>query len=119
MKDDGFSQGRKAVGRSVGVRAPAKINLHLEVLRRRHDGYHEIETILQALALYDRLRVTLIDQYQGGEPDIELTAGRGMAGIPVDDTNLCWRAAREFCSTTRLSGRIEIHLEKEDRKSVV
>ena len=65
MKDTGFTKGRKQIGRTVGVRAPAKVNLHLEVLRQRHDGFHEIETILQAVSLFDELRVTLIEQYQG------------------------------------------------------
>jgi 4-diphosphocytidyl-2-C-methyl-D-erythritol kinase len=113
MKDAGFTRGRKQIGRTVGVRAPAKVNLHLEVLRQRHDGFHEIETILQAVSLFDELRVTLIEQYPGGEPDIELASGRGMAGIPTDETNLCCRAARVFCKETRLSGRIGIHLDKE------
>ena len=113
MKDAGFTRGSRKVGQTVGVRAPAKVNLHLEVLRRRHDGFHEIETILQAVSLFDELRVTLVEQYQGGEPDIELEAGRGMAGISIDRTNLCWLAARKFCLETRLSGRIRIRLDKE------
>ncbi|MEN8008440.1 MAG: 4-(cytidine 5'-diphospho)-2-C-methyl-D-erythritol kinase [Candidatus Krumholzibacteriota bacterium] len=112
MKDVGFTDGRRKIDRSVGVRAPAKVNLHLEVLRRRHDGFHEIETILQAVSLFDELRVTLVEQYQGGEPDIELTVGRGAAKVPADETNLCWLAARKFCLDRRLSGRIRIHLEK-------
>ncbi len=113
MKDAEFTRGSRKIGRTVGVRAPAKVNLHLEVLRQRHDGFHEIETILQAVSLFDELRVTLVEQYQGGEPDIELEAGRGMAGISLDRTNLCWRAARKFCRETRLSGLIRIHLDKE------
>ena len=76
MKDSEFSKGRRQVGRTVTVRAPAKINLHLEVLRKRHDGFHEIETILQAVSIFDHLRVTLVEEYQGGEPDIEMEAGR-------------------------------------------
>ncbi len=113
MKDVGYIKGRKAIGRTVGVRAPAKVNLHLEVLRQRHDGFHEIETILQAVPIFDRLRVTLIEQYPGGQPDIEMEAGTGMAGIPIDDTNLCWQAALKFCRETGLSGRIHIRLDKE------
>jgi 4-diphosphocytidyl-2-C-methyl-D-erythritol kinase len=113
MKDSGFHRGRKEVGASVTVRAPAKVNLHLEVLRRRHDGFHEIETILQAVAIFDTVAVTLVEQFQGGEPEIKLTGGQGLAGIPLDSTNLCWRAARHFCQETRLSGHLRIHLEKD------
>jgi 4-diphosphocytidyl-2-C-methyl-D-erythritol kinase len=88
------------------------VNLHLEVLRHRHDGFHEIETILQAVDLFDELRVTLVEQYQGGEPDIEMTVSGGRGKVPADGTNLCWRAARKFCLEQRVSGRIRIHLEK-------
>ena len=112
MNDVAFTRGRKEIGRTVGVRAPAKVNLHLEVLRQRHDGFHEIETILQTVALFDELRVTLVEQYQGGEPDIEMTVDGGGGKVPADETNLCWKAARKFCLDRRLSGRIQIHLEK-------
>ncbi len=67
------------------ARARAKVNLALEVLRKRRDGYHEIETILQSIDLYDEL-------------DIEINrTGRVIVTcndpeIPVDDTNLCSRA---------------------------
>jgi 4-diphosphocytidyl-2-C-methyl-D-erythritol kinase len=112
MKDE-FSHGRKNIGRTVAVRAPAKVNLHLEVLRRRHDGFHAIETILQAVALFDEVRVTLVQQYPGGPPDLSLTLGRGSRGIPDDETNLCWQAARLFCRETGFSGKIDLQLDKE------
>ncbi len=61
-----------AADRRVRMSAPAKMNLHLEVLRRRHDGYHEIETILQAVDLCDQVQVTVSEPRRGGEPEIEL-----------------------------------------------
>jgi 4-diphosphocytidyl-2-C-methyl-D-erythritol kinase len=98
--------------RRIDALAPAKINLHLEVLRLRHDGYHEIETVLQAIDLHDRLRVTLLGTYPGGEPEIELkVAPEGAA--PDDRTNLCWRAARLFCERLGKSGHLQIELVKE------
>ena len=112
MSESGYSQGRRPVGRTVALRAPAKVNLHLEVLRRRHDGYHEIETVLQAIALFDTVRVTLHEQYPGGEPRLELLVA-GDASVPADQTNLCWRAARHFCRETGVSGRLELRLDKE------
>nr|MEE4267330.1 4-(cytidine 5'-diphospho)-2-C-methyl-D-erythritol kinase [Candidatus Krumholzibacteria bacterium] len=111
MSMDGYVQGRKAVNRTVVAQAPAKVNLHLEILRQRHDGYHEIETVFQAVALFDEVRVTLADQYPGGEPDILVTVEPKKAA-PADETNLCWQAARHFCREMKLSGRILIHLEK-------
>ena len=111
MIDSGFIKGKKDVNRSVIVKAPAKVNLHLEVLRLRHDGYHDVETVLQAISLFDELRVTLVEQYSGGQPDIKLSV-KNAKKIPVDETNICWQAAKHFCKETGLSGRLLIHLEK-------
>lgn len=112
MTAPGFQQGRRTVNRVIDAQAPAKVNLHLEVLRLRHDGYHEVETVLQAVTLYDRLTVALKDEFAGGEPRLRLTvSGRGT--VPADETNLCWRAARHFCRATGRSGEISVDLHKE------
>jgi 4-diphosphocytidyl-2-C-methyl-D-erythritol kinase len=113
MNGKDFVKGRRRVARTVELRAPAKVNLHLEVLRQRHDGYHDIETILQAVGLHDRLRVTLAEEYQGGEPDIVLTVTGGGTDVPADGTNLAWRAARHFCREQGVSGSLNIELDKE------
>ncbi len=94
------------------MRAPAKVNLHLEVIRQRHDGYHEIETILQSVGLFDTVGVELVEAWPGGPPRIEIrVAPEGV--VPVDETNLCWRAARHFCRQTRCSGHLRLDLHKE------
>ncbi|PID80619.1 4-(cytidine 5'-diphospho)-2-C-methyl-D-erythritol kinase [bacterium DOLJORAL78_65_58] len=111
MKDAGFIKGRKPVNQTVKLRAPAKVNLHLEVVRQRHDGYHEIETIFQAVQLFDHLSISLLDRFPGGEPEIGLTVTPAGAA-PDDHSNLCWEAARHFCRETGVSGEISIHLEK-------
>jgi 4-diphosphocytidyl-2-C-methyl-D-erythritol kinase len=105
-------QGRERVDRRVEVRAPAKVNLHLEVLRQRHDGYHDIESVLQAVSLFDRVSVALSEVRPGGPPEIALTVSGG-SGVPADETNLAWRAARHFCRETGVSGTLAIHLAKE------
>lgn len=111
MTAEGYVQGKKEVNRSVLAQAPAKVNLHLEILRQRHDGYHDIETVFQAIKLFDDLRVTLADQYPGGEPEILLTV-EPRSAAPADEGNLCWQAARHFCREQKVSGRILIHLTK-------
>jgi 4-diphosphocytidyl-2-C-methyl-D-erythritol kinase len=63
----------------------AKVNLSLEVIRRRQDGYHEIETILQSVDLFDRLDVELTGD---GAVHIECDDPE----IPTDESNLCHRA---------------------------
>ena len=66
-------------------RAPAKLNLGLEILRRREDGYHEIETIFQCIDLADSIDIELTAD---SRIEIECNAPE----IPVDENNLCHRA---------------------------
>jgi hypothetical protein len=73
------------------ARCPAKVNLALRVLGKRPDGYHELETVFQAVDLWDRLDVELAD-------DFEMTCDH--PGIPLDDSNLVLRAARRFREAT-------------------
>jgi 4-diphosphocytidyl-2-C-methyl-D-erythritol kinase len=75
------------------VNAHAKINLHLGILRRRADGYHDVETVLQTLALHDTLTCELHDGPFG------LACDR--ADVPVDSSNLVWRAAAMLAEAIR------------------
>jgi 4-diphosphocytidyl-2-C-methyl-D-erythritol kinase len=68
----------------------AKLNLHLEVLGRRADGYHELRTIFQTIDLADRVRIVTRDA-----PGIELEV-RGDPGVPAGAENLARRAAERF-----------------------
>ena len=79
---------------ALGARAYAKINLHLEVLRRRPDGYHDVETVLQSVGLFDTLH--FVPRPSGlhflcDAPD-----------VPLDDTNLCLRAAHALLRAAEL-----------------
>ncbi|MCS7091402.1 MAG: 4-(cytidine 5'-diphospho)-2-C-methyl-D-erythritol kinase [Verrucomicrobiota bacterium] len=85
-------------------RSPAKLNLFLNILGRRADGYHELETILHPLAVWDYLH------FETRPAGIELSCDD--ARLPVDDRNLVYRAARRFFEVTGLRGGIRIHLEK-------
>jgi 4-diphosphocytidyl-2-C-methyl-D-erythritol kinase len=70
---------------SIRIRAHAKINLHLGILGRRADGYHDVETVLQTLALHDTVTCETCDgpfALHCDRPD-----------VPVDPSNLVWRAA--------------------------
>jgi len=99
------------VPRRARLQAPAKLNLHLEVLKLRHDGYHEVETVLQTIDLHDRVEVTLRDPRRGGRPEIGvLMRPEGVA--PDDEQNLCWQAAALFCQRLGVSGSIQIEVDK-------
>jgi 4-diphosphocytidyl-2-C-methyl-D-erythritol kinase len=97
------------------VLAPAKINLWLEVLRRRADGYHDIETWMLALDLCDVVEARANGR---GDVQLEVTGACASADIPRDGTNLCVRAAaaaldaaREARRAARSSG-VELRLTK-------
>lgn len=88
-------------------RAPAKVNLTLEVLGRREDGYHELRSVLQTLALSDSVVLRLGSAAAG----VHVT-GPFAAGTPADETNLAWRAATLLLPGDELA-RLELRLEKQ------
>lgn len=83
--------------------AAAKVNLALEVLRRRVDGYHELATVLQAVDLSDRLMLEDAEE-------IELRAGS--PAVPADTTNLAVRAALALREAAGARRGVRITLEK-------
>ncbi|MBI3978436.1 MAG: 4-(cytidine 5'-diphospho)-2-C-methyl-D-erythritol kinase [Chloroflexi bacterium] len=87
---------------AIRVWAPAKINLTLEVVGRRLDGYHEIRSVLQALCLADRLRATEADGIVFGCSDPALQS----------DENLVVRAARLLRDRFRVPSGARLHLDK-------
>lgn len=91
---------------ALEIRTCAKINLCLRVLGRRSDGYHNVETILHTVGLWDRVRLTELPEGDG----IALTGSGGDA--PGDESNLCWRAARLLAEKTRCRRGAAIDLEK-------
>jgi len=88
------------------VRAPAKLNLHLRVQSKRPDGFHDVETVLQSVAMHDV--VTLVSR-----PG-PLAIRCGTPGVPLDETNLAWRAAERVAGVIGRRGAdgIEIRLDK-------
>ncbi len=75
---------------SITRQAHAKINLTLDVGARRPDGYHDIRSIMQTIALHDTLTVTRTPE----QPGVRLVVtGDQAAGVPADESNLVHRAA--------------------------
>ena len=73
--------------------APAKLNLTLEVGEKRSDGYHEVQSVMSCAALYDEVALE-----SGTGSGISMTCD--CPGLPLDDTNLCLRAAKLFFKKT-------------------
>ena len=89
----------------VKIKSPAKVNLFLEVVGRRPDGYHNLETIFQEIDLCDELR---LEEAEKGR--IKLTTNS--KDVPTDRTNLIYRAAEAFFKKTGVDQGVRIHLEK-------
>ena len=85
-------------------KSPCKVNLILNILGRRADGYHELETIMQPVNFCDELHFT-----RGG-PGIELTCNNHT--LPLDARNLVFRAAATFLEMAAIKDGVKIHLQK-------
>ncbi|HSU56110.1 MAG TPA: 4-(cytidine 5'-diphospho)-2-C-methyl-D-erythritol kinase [Candidatus Dormibacteraeota bacterium] len=81
-----------------------KVNLLLNILGKRPDGFHELETVMQPVALFDEL--TLATAASG----IELTCSEPT--LPTDSRNLVYRAAEVFLNTASIKDGVRLHLEK-------
>jgi len=87
------------------VSAPAKLNLTLAVRRRRDDGFHEIESLVVAVTLFDELTIA-----SRPEPGIELVCDNNK--VPCDSRNLIHRAAVALAAAGGVTPAVRIHLRK-------
>ncbi len=87
------------------LKAPAKINLALDVTGKRADGYHLLETVFQSVSIYDEITLDLTDT-----GNIDLTCSESF--IPCNERNLAWKAAAAIIKETGTSKGFRIHLEK-------
>ena len=90
---------------SIQLNAMAKINLGLDVLRQRADGYHEVRMIMQTVHIYDRLQITKTET-----PGIELTTSQRF--LPTNESNLAYRAAKLLMDEFQITEGVEISLQK-------
>src|SRR6266550_9194116 len=88
------------------ILAPAKINLSLRILGRRNDGFHELDTLIAPISLYDEIR---IDKERPGKV-IEFRCDD--PSVAEGDDNLAVRAAKAFFETTKIEPAVSIELRK-------
>lgn len=88
------------------VKAPAKINLALDVLYKRNDGYHEVNMVMTTIDLADRLEIEEIPS-----DVIQLTTSSGF--LPEDDRNLAYRAARLVKERLGIRKGVSIAIDKQ------
>src|SRR5258708_1469928 len=82
-----------------------KVNLLLNILGKRADGFHELETLMHPIGVFDRLAFR-----RGGGQGIELTCSE--ASLPTDSRNLVYRAAAMFVERLHVKEGVRVHLEK-------
>ena len=90
--------------KEISVKALAKINLGLDVVRRREDGYHEVKMVMQTIHLFDRLEMK---KTAGG-----ITMTTNLSFLPTNENNLVYKAAKLLMDEFQVKGGVDIHLEK-------
>ena len=91
--------------RELKLKAMAKINLGLDVLGKRDDGYHELRMIMQTIRLYDRVQLTVTEA-----PGIRVKTN--LSFLPVNEDNLVYRAANLLMEEFQIKKGLFINLEK-------
>lgn len=94
----------------IAVRAPAKINPFLAVGPLGEDGYHDLTTVFLAVSLFDTVTVTRVPAGTGLSLAV---TGVESATVPVDATNLAWRAAILLAERTGLDADADISIDKQ------
>lgn len=87
------------------LKAFAKINLGLDVVRKREDGYHEVRMIMQTVDIFDRLEMEVTD----GD---KITISSNLSFLPNDGNNLCHKAAKLLFDEFGIKKGLNINLEK-------
>ena len=85
-------------------KSPCKVNLLLNILGRRADGFHELETVLQPVNLFDEIT------FERAGKEIALSCSE--KSLPTGPDNLIFRAAEKFLAAAGISDGVKIHLEK-------
>ena len=90
---------------SIVIKAMAKVNLGLDVLRRRENGYHDVKMVMQTVNLYDTLTLSKIDE------GIVITTNTGE--LPLNEDNLIYKAAKLLLEYVDKKAGVSIHLDKQ------
>ena len=90
---------------TIQMKAYGKVNLGLDVVRRRKDGYHEVRMIMQTVQLYDKIMME--ERRQTG-----ITLETNLSFLPVNENNIAYKAARMLMEEFHISGGLNIKIEK-------
>ena len=110
----------RKLGSRTLIHTPAKLNLSLEVLGKRPDGFHEIETLMIAVAVFDTLEfeptgggeIALTCRWAHGPAARAAFRGASLGDLPTGPENIVWRAAERIRQRAGISRGATIHLVK-------
>ena len=88
-------------------KAFAKINLYLDVLGRRDDGFHDILSVMHSVSLADTLTVSV-----EASDATEITIMTDDLSLPVDDSNIVYRAVRAYLSYFNITAKVKVSIDK-------
>ncbi|MGL5693263.1 MAG: 4-(cytidine 5'-diphospho)-2-C-methyl-D-erythritol kinase [Peptostreptococcaceae bacterium] len=90
---------------SIELKSRAKINLSIDVLGKREDGYHLVEMIMQTIDLYDIIKIKEVQSYG-------VTVKSNSSDIPLDENNIVYKAAVLIKESFNIKKGVEIYIEK-------
>ena len=93
--------------KTIKIQCPAKINLDLKVVNRRPDGFHNIDSVMQTISLYDYLTITVNDAAV-----TKITLSGTSDEIPYNEKNLVYKAAMAYLTRAGISAEVEVFIEK-------
>ena len=100
-----YTKYRGGVMDNITLKALAKINLGLDVVRRREDGYHEVRMVMQTIHLYDKL-----DIKKTTEEGIVITSN--LSYVPTNENNLVYKAGKLLMDEFDIKEGVSVHLQK-------
>ena len=91
---------------TLHLESPAKVNLRLEILNKREDGYHELRTVFQKISLHDTLHFSL-------KKEKGISIATDHPNLPVGKTNLVYQAAQSMLKASDYQGGVHIEIKKQ------
>lgn len=95
------------MAQKIKIQCPAKINLDLKILGRRPDGFHNIESTMQTISLYDYLTISITEA-----DSLKINLSGTSTEIPYDERNIVYKAVKLFFETIRQNAEVNIFIEK-------
>ncbi|MCC6273936.1 MAG: 4-(cytidine 5'-diphospho)-2-C-methyl-D-erythritol kinase, partial [Deltaproteobacteria bacterium] len=89
---------------SLTLPSPGKVNLRLEVVGKRSDGYHELRSLMERVSIADEIDLKIV------EKGITVTCDH--EGVPNDESNIAFKAIKEILAYSSRNVGVEVHIKK-------